>query len=61
MGCNTRHFDHDKFYASKTTRELEELLKESEIFVKEYPEFEYGWHNEYRQNLKMKIAERIGK
>jgi len=36
-------------------------LKKAEEFVKEHPQFEHSWHNEYRQKLKLLIAERIGK
>lgn len=61
MGYNTKHFDHEAHYASKSTKELEALLKQSEDFVKKYPQFEYSWNNEYRQKLKLLIAERIGK
>ena len=61
MGYNTKHFDHEAYYASKSIKELEALLKKSEDFVKEHPQFEYSWHNEYRQKLKLLIAERIGK
>lgn len=49
-----RHFE------GKTLRELQDRLKDAEEFVKEYPEFTYGWHNEYRQELKKRIAEMIG-
>jgi hypothetical protein len=61
MGYNTKHFDHEAHYASKSTKELEALLKQAEKFVKEHPKFEHGWHNDYRQMLKLKIAERIGR
>jgi hypothetical protein len=61
MGYNTKHFDHEAHYASKSTKELEALLKQAEQFVKEHPKFEFSWHNEYRQMLKLKIAERIGR
>jgi hypothetical protein len=61
MGYNTKHFDHEAYYASKSVKELEALLKQSEDFVKKHPQFEYSWHNEYRQKLKLLIAERIGK
>ena len=61
MGHNTKHFDHEAYYASKSTKELEALLKQAEEFVKKHPQFEHGWHNDYRQTLKLKIAERIGR
>jgi hypothetical protein len=50
-----RHFE------GKTIRELQEMLKQAEEFVKKYPQFEYGWHNEYRQELRKYIAEKIGR
>lgn len=50
-----RHFEN------KTTSELQQRLTEAEAFIEQYPQFEYGWHNEYRQELKRRIAERIGK
>jgi hypothetical protein len=61
MGYNTKHFDHEAHYASKSTKQLEALLKQAEKFVQEHPKFEFSWHNEYRQKLKLLIAERIGK
>ena len=45
----------------KTLRELEAMLKKSQQFVKEYPQFEHSWHNEYLHYLKAAIAERIGR
>lgn len=50
-----KHFD------GKSLRELEEMLKQAERFVDKYPQFQYGWHNEYRQRLRQLIAEQIGK
>ena len=61
MGYNTSKFDHEAHYASKSTKELEALLKQAQEFVKEHPQFEFGWHNDYVQKLKARIAERIGK
>jgi hypothetical protein len=61
MGYNTKHFDHEAHYASKSTKELEALLKQATEFVGKYPQFEFSWHNEYRQKLKLLIAERIGR
>lgn len=51
----TRHF------IGLNKRQLEERLKEAEAFVAKHPQFEYGWHNEYRQELKKRIADFIGK
>jgi hypothetical protein len=50
-----RHFE------GKTIRELQEMLKQAEEFVKKYPQFEYGYQNEYRQELRKYIAEKIGR
>jgi hypothetical protein len=50
-----------KHYEGKTLKELQDSLVNAETFVKNHPKFEYGWHNEYRQELKKYIAERIGK
>jgi hypothetical protein len=50
-----------KHYEGKTLKELQDSLVNAETFVKNHPKFEYGWHNEYRQELKRYIAERIGK
>jgi hypothetical protein len=61
MGYNTKKFDHEAHYASKSLKQLEADLKKAEQFVKDHPKFENGWHNDYRQTLKLKIAERIGK
>lgn len=61
MGYNTNHFDHEAYYASKSTKQLEALLKKATEFVEKYPQFEFSWHNEYRQKLKLLIAERIGR
>ena len=61
VGYNTKHFDHEHYYASRSTKELQNLLKEAQEFVDKYPQFEQGWYNEYLQTLKQKIAERIGK
>ena len=50
-----------KHYEGKTLKELQDSLVRAEVFVKKHPQYEYGWHNEYRQELKKYIAERIGK
>ena len=50
-----------KHYEGKTLKELQDSLVNAETFVKNHPQYEYGWHNEYRQELKKYIAERIGK
>lgn len=61
MGYNTKHFDHEAYYASKSTKELEALLKKAQEFVEKYPQYEYSLHNDYIHQLKLRIAERIGR
>lgn len=61
MGYNTKKFDHEAHYASKSLKQLEADLKKAQEFVKQYPQFEHSWHNEYIHTLRLKIAERIGK
>ena len=50
-----------KHFEGKSQSELQKRLKEANEWVKAHPEFEHGWHNEYRQELKRRIAEGIGK
>lgn len=50
-----------RHYEGKTTAELQKRLKEVEAFSTQYPQFKSGWYNEYRQELKRRVAERIGK
>lgn len=50
-----------KHFEGKSASELRKLLKQAEEFVEKYPDFEYGWHNEYRQELRRRIAEMIGR
>ena len=61
MSYNTRKLNQDSYYSSKSTKELEILLRTAQEFVKKHTKFEYGMHNEYIHMLKLKIAERIGK
>lgn len=61
MGYNTKHFDHESYYNSKTTNELEAKLKSTTEFIDKHPQFEDSWLSAYQQRLKVKIAERIGK
>lgn len=49
-----------KAFEGKTHRDLEKRLKEANQFVADHPQFEFGWHNEYRQELKRRIAMNIG-
>ena len=60
MGNNTKHFDLTANLNSKTVTQLKADLQQAQDFVSKYPQFENGWHNEYVQTLKVKIAERIG-
>lgn len=48
-------------FEGKTLKELQQRLIEANEFVKKHPEFEYGWYNEYRQELRKRIADSIGK
>ena len=48
-------------FEGKTIRELQLRLAEAEQFPQRHPQFELGWHNEYRQELRRRIAEQIGK
>jgi hypothetical protein len=60
MAYNTKHFDHDAHYASKSTKQLEELVKFWEVSIAHY----HGIHTLGIRELavvKMKLAERIGK
>lgn len=61
MGYNTKKFDQEAHYASKTTKQLQDMLKDAQGFVQRHPKFEQGMPNEHVQDLKRRIAERIGK
>lgn len=50
-----------KHFEGKTLTELHKALENAEKFAQEYPQFEFGWHNEYRQELRRRIAEMIGR
>ena len=50
-----------KHFEGKTLRELQDRLVEAEQFVRDHPQFQHGWHNEYRQELRRRIAGQIGK
>ena len=50
-----------KHYEGKTTRQLMDELVNAEKFTQDHPKFAFGWHNEYVQELKRRIAEKIGK
>lgn len=50
-----------KHFEGKTLKELQHSLKLAEGFAEKHPLFQYGWHNEYVQELRRRIAESIGK
>ena len=50
-----------KHFEGRTLSELKDQLDKEEKFAQNHPEFELGWHNEYRQELRRRIAERIGR
>lgn len=50
-----------KHFEGKSIRALQDELVRATTFSKDYPEFELGWHNEYIQELKRRLAESIGK
>lgn len=50
-----KHFD------GKPLSELQRELKRANGFSERYPAFQFGWHNEYAQELKRRIAEKIGR
>ena len=50
-----------RHFANKTLAELYQALRAAEEFAQKYPQFEFGWHNEYRQELRRRIAEMIGR
>lgn len=50
-----------KHFEGKSLKELQVSLDRALEFKEENPRFEFGWHNEYIQELKRRIAERIGK
>jgi hypothetical protein len=50
-----------KHFEGKSFNELKAMLIKAEKFVQDHPQFLYGFHNEYRQELRRRIAEHIGK
>ena len=50
-----------KHFEGKTLKELQASLVNAEAFTEKHPKFEFGWHNEYVQELKRRIAEMIGR
>jgi hypothetical protein len=49
-----------KHFEGKSMSELQKRLVDANQFALRNPAFELGWHNEYRQELKRRIAEMIG-
>lgn len=50
-----------KHFEGKTLKELQQSLKLAEDWQKKQPLFQYGWYNEYVQELRRRIAESIGR
>ena len=50
-----KHFD------GKGLSELQKELIRANNFTIKYPQFQYGWHNEYVHELKRLIANQIGR
>ena len=50
-----------KHFEGKTLRQLQDALVEARRFAEKFPKFQQGWHNEYVQELRLRIAEQIGR
>lgn len=50
-----------KHFEGKSLPNLQRELVRAEKFTVDHPKFGLGWHNEYVQELKRRIAEQIGK
>lgn len=50
-----------KHFEGKSLPNLQRELVRAEKFTADYPAFQLGWHNEYVQELKRRIAEKIGR
>ena len=48
-------------YEGKTLRQLQDMLVRAEQFMKDHPQFQFGWANEYRCELTRRIADMIGR
>jgi hypothetical protein len=48
-------------FEGKSLSELQKSLVQAKEFSQKHPEFQFGWHNEYVEELRRRIAERIGK
>lgn len=58
MGNNTRTYDVEAEYASKSLTQLYALRTQFELAVVDYPQMKFNEHLEF---IKLKIAERIGR
>jgi len=65
MGYNSSKFDKDAHYASKSTKQLAELVVFWEKRIAEYEQKQFGHSHTIAINelaiVKMKLAERIGR
>ena len=50
-----------KHFAGMSASDLRRRLEQAVAFSKKHPQFQLGWHNEYVQELKRRIAESIGR
>ncbi len=50
-----------KHFAGMSAPDLRRELDRSVEFSTKHPQFQFGWHNEYVQELKRRIAESIGR
>lgn len=50
-----------KHFEGKSLPELQRALQRANDFSEQHPAFQHEWHNKYCQELKRRIAERIGR
>jgi len=50
-----------KHFEGKSLSDLQKSLVKAKQLAEEYPIFQQGWHNEYTNELRRRIAESIGK
>lgn len=50
-----------KHFEGKSLADLQKELKRANAFTEQHTAFQLGWHNEYVQELKRRIAEQIGR
>ena len=48
-------------FEGKSLSDLQKSLVQAKQFSEKYPQFQHGWHNEYTNELRRRIAESIGK